>query len=303
MVPMWASIFLAILAETEPKLQAYGCLEGWTHLNDHCYVVVTMEGDASRAQGVCDDFGAHTASVWSPSEKKFILSLWQKSSEFLWLGLSVNPEGDWQWDDGSKLRAPQEVTGGTWSILDEAESELPLFGKCGVLTPSGELDFLNCTTNGTAVACKQALRKVYAWSSVNHSFPVASTRLETARMFERLLPPTLTSLPSNEHSALSQDVVSMDASCAFACYSQPFCRAFEISCRTADHCRFAMSDRGVKGTDEFGLAVRDSSYIDRSRKSNELYQHKSMDQLRDCSGSNLMIQKTKIILSLLKVSW
>ncbi|GFR64140.1 methylthioribose-1-phosphate isomerase [Elysia marginata] len=196
-----------------------------------------MEGNATSTQSVCGDFGALAASVWSPEEKHFIRSLWQPSSELLWLGLSVNTEDEWQWQDGSKLSIQQQETGGTWSILDDSMPDLtsPEQGKCAALSPSGDLIFPNCSMNGTAVACKLALRKVYAWSSLLYPSPPAVAA--NVQRFERLLPPVLTTLPSSSHPSLAERVVPTDTSCAFACYSVPLCQAFELSCRATDLCQ------------------------------------------------------------------
>ena len=62
-----------------------------------------------------------------------------------------------------------------------------------------------------------ALTKVYVWTGApTPGSPVVSGALTS--LFERLLPPALSTLPSSTHTVLAENPVTTDTHCAFACY-------------------------------------------------------------------------------------
>ncbi|GFO28935.1 methylthioribose-1-phosphate isomerase [Plakobranchus ocellatus] len=152
--------------------------------------------------------------------------------------------GGWDDDDDNVMIMMSSLcthfidTGERWSVFkvvyDHPGSNV---GQCVALTPGGDPVVLNCETPGAGVACKKALPRVYALTSMlNRSAPEVNGPLDSVHMFERMLPPVLTSIPSWEGNALMEMQVSTDTHCAFQCYSNSSCRAIELSCVTEDHC-------------------------------------------------------------------
>ncbi|GFR85793.1 hypothetical protein ElyMa_000704700 [Elysia marginata] len=110
-----------------------------------------------------------------------------------------------------------------WSVMDEMTSPVQgsSTGRCLAMSQQGELAVLDCAETTGAVACKKPLSRVFAMTTLlNQSAPVPHKgQLDFVHLFERVLPPLLTSLPSHGAAApLEMLEVTTDTHCAFRCY-------------------------------------------------------------------------------------
>ncbi|CAG5125722.1 unnamed protein product [Candidula unifasciata] len=212
---------------TIAELQAYGCAVGWTDFEDFCYKIQVEE-----------DWGATLSSVWSEEERTFIISLWQFPTSdlgFLWLGMRGDSDGDWVFDDQSSVKTKKGDV--NWSIFANI-SGMPTATtkKCVAFRSSGSLAFLDCGMPGDAFVCKKALSKVFITSSLgNSSSPWPANKAGHIRLFERILPPSLTSLPAGS-SLLAEMRVETEIGCAFNCFSVNGCRLFQVNCEIRTNC-------------------------------------------------------------------
>ncbi|XP_059176922.1 uncharacterized protein LOC131956478 [Physella acuta] len=224
--------------QCDSSLQAYGCDEGWSNYSEYCYLVVAGGIQADAAKNYCVSHDASLASVWSPGEKEFIVSLWRfpiNEVGFLWIGLRGTVTGSWQFDDGSVFT--YNIPGTDWSLFTGV-SGIPLAtsSKCLALRNSGTLAFLDCPLEASAYVCKKALPKVFVTSGMlNHTSPVAASPLGHVQLFERMFPPLLTTLPGSG-SYMAEITVATEVGCAFNCFSLNGCQVFQVSCNTVQNC-------------------------------------------------------------------
>ncbi|KAM8820193.1 struthiocalcin-2-like [Eudromia elegans] len=94
-----------------------GCAQGWLPFDGRCYGFFPQEMSWRKAEGHCQQLGAHLASIHSEEEHQAIASLLASSQPYshsheedtepsneVWIGLhrSLRRQG-WEWSDGSKL--------------------------------------------------------------------------------------------------------------------------------------------------------------------------------------------------------
>ncbi|CAL1545635.1 unnamed protein product [Lymnaea stagnalis] len=244
MVERWAGWALTwtlmgcLLKVSDATLQAYGCDEGWTNHEEHCYLIVAKNTNADLATSQCQGFSSSLASVWTAEEKYFVLSLWRfpvSDIGFLWLGLRGTADDQWDFDDGSAFQYNQ--SGQAWSIFTGV-SGIPAstYIKCVAFRNSGTVAFLDCGLVADAYVCKKPLPKVFVTASLlNHTTPVATSPLGSVQLFERMIPPVLTTLPGVA-SYMGESMVSTEVGCAFRCFSLSGCQVFQVSCNTMSNC-------------------------------------------------------------------
>ncbi|NWT20351.1 KLRG1 protein, partial [Vireo altiloquus] len=75
------------------------CPEQWVTYRGRCYSFSEEKKDWNSSQESCQAQGAHLLMI-SPREKNFFQTRHTKS---YWIGLRKSTDGDWAWEDGSKL--------------------------------------------------------------------------------------------------------------------------------------------------------------------------------------------------------
>ncbi|KAK6179299.1 hypothetical protein SNE40_011690 [Patella caerulea] len=210
------------------KYSADGCEWGWVSYRDHCYYFGAKMTVFTEAVVDCDKRNSTLASVWTSSERDFIIDqLWQPivdRVEFGWMGLYGTSNNNWAWLDSSQV------------ILNLTGMPQEKKDKCGAVRGSGSYAFLDCLTPVGAYFCKRANPMVYTASKlVNYTIPYDQDSIHTAELFERVWPPRLTGMPNSSYHMATVDVVS-ETGCAYLCSNVPGCRGFELVCFTHLKC-------------------------------------------------------------------
>ncbi|NXH83145.1 KLRG1 protein, partial [Edolisoma coerulescens] len=76
------------------------CPEQWVTYRGRCYSFSKEKKDWNSSQESCWAQGAHLLVISNTSEMDFFQILHTKSH---WIGLRRSTDGDWAWEDGSKL--------------------------------------------------------------------------------------------------------------------------------------------------------------------------------------------------------
>ncbi|XP_046332621.2 killer cell lectin-like receptor subfamily G member 1 [Haliotis rufescens] len=222
-------VFISLLWTIAAGLSHDGCDDGWVALHHHCYYFGVLEGDVTPAISACSAKDAHLASLWGGEERDFVVDkLWKPEAPrdgFVWHGLYGTADNDWAWRDGSDYKPGHLATAVSGSSGNKTN-------KCGALKGIGNYAFLDCTMDAQAYVCKKALSMVYSTSSIaNHS--AVSDHFQ---LFERLVPPVLSALPSASLQIAQIDVAS-ETGCAYYCFTLETCSAFQYTCVTASACK------------------------------------------------------------------
>ncbi|RUS88973.1 hypothetical protein EGW08_003220 [Elysia chlorotica] len=160
LIPVFLLVFAGYVPPgVEGTLQAYGCDQGWTHYDQHCYALIVGQWDSYSAKNVCSDLGSSPASVWSQAEMNFISSLWQhhrSDNPVMWTGLQGQGGGAWVWHDKSSVYIQQSDSGEYWSALDKLHHvKGSSAGQCLTLTGHGSPALMSCDQPAGGVACKK----------------------------------------------------------------------------------------------------------------------------------------------------
>ncbi|NXV06731.1 KLRG1 protein, partial [Cettia cetti] len=75
------------------------CPEQWVTYRGKCYSFSKEKKDWISSQEACRAQGAHLLVISNTSEMGFF----QVPTTFHWIGLKRNTDGNWTWEDGSKL--------------------------------------------------------------------------------------------------------------------------------------------------------------------------------------------------------
>ncbi|XP_061910719.1 galactose-specific lectin nattectin-like [Entelurus aequoreus] len=98
-----------LFTEARPwgHLHKYGlkCPEGWTQLDDRCYIFQGENRTYAHAESICNTFGGHLASIHSELENKLVIELLLEAcADYAWIGLyGAVKDGSYLWTDGSKV--------------------------------------------------------------------------------------------------------------------------------------------------------------------------------------------------------
>ncbi|NXE91669.1 KLRG1 protein, partial [Menura novaehollandiae] len=76
------------------------CPEQWVTYRGSCYFFSNESKDWHSSRESCRAQGAHLLVISNTNEMDFFRILPTKSH---WIGLKKNTDGDWVWEDGSKL--------------------------------------------------------------------------------------------------------------------------------------------------------------------------------------------------------
>ncbi|NWH85267.1 KLRG1 protein, partial [Aegithalos caudatus] len=76
------------------------CPEQWVTYRGRCYSFSKEQKDWNSSQESCWAQGAHLLVISNTSEMDFFQVL---HTTFHWIGLQRDTDGDWAWEDGSKL--------------------------------------------------------------------------------------------------------------------------------------------------------------------------------------------------------
>nr|XP_057941977.1 snaclec EMS16 subunit beta-like [Doryrhamphus excisus] len=79
------------------------CPEGWTQLNDRCYIVQSDRRNFSDAESICNIIGGNLASIRDAVENVVVFQLAQSENEIpAWIGLhNAFDDGMLFWTDGT----------------------------------------------------------------------------------------------------------------------------------------------------------------------------------------------------------
>nr|XP_061814225.1 dromaiocalcin-2-like [Nerophis lumbriciformis] len=116
------------------------CPEGWTQLNNRCYIFIEKTSPFDIAQESCEILGGDLVSIQNDMELAVVNELAKNAIDLsdVWIGLSVFEVGSVMWTDGSdtdfaKIELIDLMPGGcvaidtsdiVWKIVD-CDSPLP----------------------------------------------------------------------------------------------------------------------------------------------------------------------------------
>ncbi|XP_061825986.1 snaclec B1-like [Nerophis lumbriciformis] len=100
------------------------CPEGWTQLEDHCYIFQAENRTYADAESTCNLLGGHLASIHSELENELVIELVREAcADYAWIGLYGAVK---QWS-------------GFYRLSDKVCSPCPLFSATTVIV-GGSID-------------------------------------------------------------------------------------------------------------------------------------------------------------------
>ncbi|XP_061833298.1 snaclec alboaggregin-A subunit beta'-like [Nerophis lumbriciformis] len=138
-----SGLFTGVLSNDSKKKDSC-CPEGWTRLDDHCYVVKDDPRTFADAEEVCQLLHGNLASVTSAVKNAVVYQLvLEENLSSAWIGYhDALQNSDFLWTDGSDPDAFVNFAGG--SPTDS--------GDCVIITTDGEWSDVDCETT-EAYAC------------------------------------------------------------------------------------------------------------------------------------------------------
>ncbi|XP_054655737.1 galactose-specific lectin nattectin-like [Dunckerocampus dactyliophorus] len=98
-------VMSGLLTASQSQSDNDHCPDGWTQLDNRCYIFKSEKRDFSDAESICRGYGGNLVSIHSDLENAVVRELIRRGSAVFddtWIGLhDTVQEGDMMWTDGS----------------------------------------------------------------------------------------------------------------------------------------------------------------------------------------------------------
>nr|XP_057907639.1 lactose-binding lectin l-2-like [Doryrhamphus excisus] len=117
------------------------CPQGWTQVDDHCYIFQSEVRTFADAESVCNTLGGNLASIHSYLENLAVAGLIKEGgADYAWIGLhDAIKKGNYIWTDGTNVEflnfAPVEPNG-TGACVELYVADFTFFDEdCTIFHP------------------------------------------------------------------------------------------------------------------------------------------------------------------------